>query len=112
VAIIGKSLEPEAARQAKSVAVACYRLPETFLGKEHVCHRLPPVAEVPLSEKERVDLLAPQDAESCEPEGPQDSAARLWNALNRASSYLRGGGRLRPRAFAMDVNLQLEARAG
>ena len=44
-------------KQAETVAVSCDQLPETFHGKERVCHRLPPVAEVPLSVKEEVDLL-------------------------------------------------------
>jgi hypothetical protein len=43
-------------KQAKTVAVGCHRLPEKFHGKDGVCHRLPPVAEVPLSVKEGVDL--------------------------------------------------------
>jgi len=34
---------------------------------------LPPVAEVPLSEREEVDFL--KNAKSCEPEGPQDLTA-------------------------------------
>jgi hypothetical protein len=41
-------------KQAKTVAVGCDRLPETFPGKEEVA------------------FLAPQNAKSCEPEGPQD----------------------------------------
>jgi hypothetical protein len=36
------------AKQAKSVAVGCHRLPEKFHGKEGVCRGLPPVAGVPL----------------------------------------------------------------
>src|SRR5919198_2318428 len=66
---IGLARKPR--KQAKTAAVGCHRLPEGAHGKEHVCHRLPPVAEVPLSVKEGVDLLAPQNAKSCEPEGPQ-----------------------------------------
>src|ERR671934_1736046 len=46
----------ERLRQAKTVAVGCDQLPKKFHGKERVCHRLPPVAEVPLSEKEGVDF--------------------------------------------------------
>jgi hypothetical protein len=38
------------------------------------CHRLRRSA---LSVKEGVDLFAPQNAKSCEPEGPQDLTARL-----------------------------------
>ena len=64
-------------KQAKTVAVSCDRLPEGAHGKDDVCHRLPPVAEDPLSVKEGVDLLAPQKAKSCEPEGPQDLTQRL-----------------------------------
>ena len=64
-------------KQAKTVAMGCDQLPRVAHGKEHVCHRLPPVAEVPLSVKEGDDLLAPQNAKSCEPEGPQDLTARL-----------------------------------
>jgi hypothetical protein len=64
-------------KQAKTVAVDCDRLPKGAHGKDGVCHRLPPVAEVPLSVKEGVDFLAPQNAKSCEPEGPQDLTARL-----------------------------------
>jgi hypothetical protein len=64
-------------KQAETVAVDCDRLPIGAHGKERVCHRLPLVAEVPLSGKEGVDFLAPQNAKSCEPEGPQDLTARL-----------------------------------
>jgi hypothetical protein len=47
-------------------------------GKEHVCHRLPPVADDPLLVREGVDFLAMQrEVESREPEGPQDSARTL-----------------------------------
>jgi hypothetical protein len=59
-------------RQAETVAIGCDRSPRAAHGKDGVCHRLPPVAEVPLSVKEGVDLLGPQNAKSCEPEGPQD----------------------------------------
>src|SRR5512133_518842 len=64
-------------QQAKTIATGCDQLPIGSHGKERVCHRLPPAAESPLSVKEGVDLLAPQDAKSCEPEGPQDLTARL-----------------------------------
>jgi hypothetical protein len=33
--------------QAKTVAAGCDRLPQSFDGKERVCHRLPLVAEIP-----------------------------------------------------------------
>ena len=45
--------EPQ--EQAKTVAAGCDQLPIAAHGKERVCHRLPPVAEVPLSVKEGVD---------------------------------------------------------
>src|SRR6266516_7626606 len=45
-------------KQAKSVAVDCHRLPETFHGKQGVCRGLPPVARCPLPAKEGVDLQA------------------------------------------------------
>src|SRR6266508_3666193 len=37
----------EGRNQAKTVATSCHRLPETFHGKQGVCHRLPPVAGGP-----------------------------------------------------------------
>ena len=42
-------------KQAKSVAIGCHWLRETFHGKQGVCRGLPPVAEGPLPEKEGVD---------------------------------------------------------
>jgi hypothetical protein len=42
----------EGPNQAKTVAIGCDQLPRRAHGKERVCHRLPPVAEVPLSVKE------------------------------------------------------------
>jgi hypothetical protein len=68
---------PKPPQQAETVAVGCDRLPIGAHGKERVRHRLPLVAVVPLSVKEGVDLLAPQNAKSCEPEGPQDLTAGL-----------------------------------
>jgi hypothetical protein len=44
-------------KQAKTVAVGCDRLPETFHGKQGVCRGLPPVAGGPLPVKEGVDVL-------------------------------------------------------
>jgi hypothetical protein len=44
-------------RQAKTVAVGCDRLPESFHGKQGVCRGLPPVAGGPLPAKDEVDLL-------------------------------------------------------
>src|SRR6266568_450298 len=43
--------------QAKTVAVGCDRLPESFHGKQGVCRGLPPVAGGPLPAREEVDLL-------------------------------------------------------
>ena len=42
----------ETTEHAQTVAVGCDQLPRRAHGKERVCHRLPPVAEVPLSVKE------------------------------------------------------------
>jgi len=42
--------------QAKTVAVGCDRLPESFHGKQGVCRGLPPVAGGPLPVKEGVDV--------------------------------------------------------
>ena len=61
------------ANKPKTVAVGRDRLRRETHGKERVSHRLPPVAEVPLSEREEVDFL--KNAKSCEPEGPQDLTA-------------------------------------
>jgi hypothetical protein len=63
-------------KEAKTVAVGCDQLPEVFMV------RVPsaPLATGcgrPLSVKEGVDFLAPQNGKSCEPEGPQDLTARL-----------------------------------
>ena len=44
-------------KQAKTVAVGCDQLPETFHGKQGVCRGLPPVAGGPLPVKEGVDVL-------------------------------------------------------
>src|SRR6266550_248242 len=44
--------------QAKTVAVGCDRLPESFHGKQGVCRGLPPVAGGPLPAKEGVDSHA------------------------------------------------------
>jgi hypothetical protein len=74
---VANRIDAIAAKTSKTVATGCDRLPKAAHGKERVCHRLPPAAESPLSVKEGVDLLAPQDAKSCEPEGPQDLTARL-----------------------------------
>jgi len=41
------ALAPNPRDQAKTVAAGCDRLPIGAHGKERVCHRLPPVAEVP-----------------------------------------------------------------
>ena len=43
-------------KHAKTVAVGCDRLPETFHGKQGVCRGLPPVAGGPLPAREEVDL--------------------------------------------------------
>jgi hypothetical protein len=49
-------------------APLCPCLPRRDLhGKERACHRLPSVAEVPLSVKEGVDLLAPQTPSPANP---------------------------------------------
>jgi hypothetical protein len=58
-------LAPNPRRQAKTVAVGCHRLPETFHGKQGVCRRLPPVAGVPLPEREEVDVDSRRAAISC-----------------------------------------------
>src|SRR5919201_6464788 len=58
---------PKAQKQAKIVAAGCHRLPRAAHGKERVCHLLPPVAAVPLSEKEGVDFLAPQTSSPANP---------------------------------------------
>src|SRR2546430_2601928 len=78
---IDRRLKPQ--KQARSVATGCHRLRATFHGKEHVCHRLPPVAEDPLLVREGVDFLASQRIESRELEGGQDSARRLSTATLR-----------------------------
>jgi hypothetical protein len=48
-------------RQAETVAIGCDRSPRAAHGKDGVCHRLPPVAEVPLSVKEGVDGSSPSE---------------------------------------------------
>jgi hypothetical protein len=55
----------------------CHRLPPKSHGKQGVCHGLPPLGGGPLPAREEVDPLAPQNAKSREPEGPQDSTVRL-----------------------------------
>ena len=80
----GASMEPSGRNQWQSVANGqAAKTPET---SEIRCHALPPVAATQngkgrcrfdLLAKEGVDLLAPQGAKSCEPEGPQDLTARL-----------------------------------
>jgi hypothetical protein len=67
----------ESRNQAKNVAAGCDRLPFRAHGKQGLCRGLPAVAVGPLPVKEGVDFLAPQNAKSCEPEGPQDLTARL-----------------------------------
>jgi hypothetical protein len=61
VATGGKRWQISSARkpqeQAKTVAVGCDALPETFCGKQGVCHGLPTVAGGPLPAREEVDLL-------------------------------------------------------
>src|SRR5919204_5589486 len=37
-------------KQAKTLAIGCDQLPSAAHAKEHVCHRLPSVAEAPLCE--------------------------------------------------------------
>jgi hypothetical protein len=51
---IEKSRKPQ--KQAKTVAVGCDPLPETYHGKQGVCGGLPPVAAGPLPAREGVDL--------------------------------------------------------
>ena len=59
-------------KQAKSVAVGCERLPEKFHGNGERCACYRALATDLHPEKEGVVLPAPQNAKSCEPEGPQD----------------------------------------
>jgi hypothetical protein len=56
-----------ARKQAKTVAGGCDQLRKGAHGKEDVCRRLPPVADVPLSVKEGVDFLAPQTPSPANP---------------------------------------------
>jgi hypothetical protein len=58
VAISGKSNRRGNGKKAKTVAGSCDQLPFGAV-------------------KEGVDFLAPQNAKSCEPEGPQDLTQRL-----------------------------------
>src|SRR5207244_11752476 len=44
-------------KDAKTVAVGCDQLPETFHGKQGVCRGLPPVAGGPLPAKEGGDVI-------------------------------------------------------
>lgn len=72
---MGRARKP--LKQADQQAIATHGNRFTAHGKEHVCHRLPPVAEDPLLVREGVGFRATQRDEPREPEGPQDSTENL-----------------------------------
>src|SRR5712691_4209090 len=89
----------EPRKQAKSVATGCHQLPATFHGKEHVCHRLPPVADNSLLAKEGVDFLASQRDLVPRTRRPAGLVSDVINGVialllreSSPSAYLRGVG--------------------
>ena len=94
-------LAPNPRRQAKTLAVGCHRLPETFHGKQGVCRGLPPVAGGPLPAREEVDFLSkrqvlrtrgPTGLDSANLTGAVFAVKRCRARVNRTASKRSAAG--------------------
>src|SRR5437867_3810065 len=75
-------------KQAKSVAVGCHRLPETFHGKQGVCGGLPPLRQVPSLRGRRSISLKRQVLRTRRPTG-LDGATLTYGEVAAKRPFLR-----------------------